>query len=111
VIVQNSDPFTYFSRRPIRVCEGAGLDTGTLSLAALKKATVLELPTLIPRVFSGRARTVQRHRQVEGFPGLTEARVESVDERPFPVQVDGDFIGHFDEVEYGILPGGLVAVA
>src|SRR5690348_2615101 len=28
VIVQNSDPFTYFGSRPIRVCEGAGLDTG-----------------------------------------------------------------------------------
>jgi diacylglycerol kinase family enzyme len=111
VIVQNSDPFTYFSRRPIRVCEGAGLDTGTLSMAALKRATVLELPTVIPRVFSGRARIVQRHRQVEGFPGLTQARVESVDDRSFPLQVDGDFIGEFDEVEYGVLPGGLVAVA
>jgi len=111
VIVQNADPFTYFSRRPIRVCEGAGLDTGTLSMAALKHATVLQLPTLIPRLFSGRARTVQRHRQVEGFPGLSSARVESVDERPFPLQVDGDFIGHFDEVEYGVLPGELVAVA
>jgi diacylglycerol kinase family enzyme len=110
VIVQNSDPFTYFSRRPIRVCEGAGLDTGTLSMAALKRATVLELPTLIPRLFSGRARTVQRHRQVEGLPGLTEARVESVDERSFPVQVDGDFIGEFDAVEYGVSPGGLLAV-
>ena len=27
VIVQNSDPFTYFRGRPIRVAEGAGLDT------------------------------------------------------------------------------------
>jgi diacylglycerol kinase family enzyme len=111
VIVQNSDPFTYFSRRPIRVCEGAGLDTGTLSMAALKRASLLELPTLIPRLFSGRARTVQRHRQVQGLPAVTEARVESVDERSFPLQVDGDYIGEFDEVEYGVLPRGLVAVA
>src|SRR4051812_3678541 len=27
-IVQNSDPFTYFASRPIRICERAGLDTG-----------------------------------------------------------------------------------
>jgi diacylglycerol kinase family enzyme len=111
VIVQNSDPFTYFSRRPIRVCEDAGLETGTLSLAALKRATVLELPTLIPRLFSGRASTVQRHRQVEGLPGLTEARVESVDGGPFPVQVDGDYIGEFDFLDYGVLPAGLGAVS
>jgi diacylglycerol kinase family enzyme len=111
VIVQNSDPFTYFSRRPIRICDGAGLYTGTLSMGALKRATLLEVPTLIPRLFSGRARAVQRHRQVQGLSDVTEARVESVDERSFPLQVDGDYIGEFDEVEYGVLPRGLVAVA
>jgi diacylglycerol kinase family enzyme len=50
VIVQNSDPFTFFRRRPIRVTEPAGLDTGSLSAAVLKSATPLELPTLIPRL-------------------------------------------------------------
>ncbi|MFL5825424.1 MAG: diacylglycerol/lipid kinase family protein, partial [Thermoleophilaceae bacterium] len=58
VIVQNSDPFTYFGRRPIRIADGAGIDTGTLSLAVLRRATPLEMPTIIPRVFSGRASTV-----------------------------------------------------
>ena len=29
-IVQNSDPFTYFASRPIRVCEGIAIDDGTL---------------------------------------------------------------------------------
>jgi diacylglycerol kinase family enzyme len=111
VIVQNADPFTYFRRRPIRVAEPAGLDTGSLSVAVLKRATVLELPTLIPRVLSTRARTVLRHRQVEGLGELRELRVDAVDERPFPVQVDGDYIGEFDSVRYGVVPGGLVAVA
>ena len=31
VIVQNSDPFTYFGNRPIRICRGAGLETGSLA--------------------------------------------------------------------------------
>ena len=30
VIVQNSDPFTYFRKRPIRVAEGAGISSGSL---------------------------------------------------------------------------------
>jgi diacylglycerol kinase family enzyme len=111
VIVQNADPFTYFRRRPIRVAEPAGLDTGSLSAAVLKRATVLELPTLLPRVLSTRARTVLRHRQVEGLGELRELRVDAVDDRPFPVQVDGDYIGEFDCVRYGVVPGGLVAVA
>jgi diacylglycerol kinase family enzyme len=111
VIVQNSDPFTFFRTRPIRVIEPAGLETGSLSVAVLKRATVWELPTLIPRLLSSRARTVMSHRQVEPLGQLQELTVESIDERPFPVQVDGDFIGEFDAVEYRALPGGLVAVS
>jgi diacylglycerol kinase family enzyme len=111
VIVQNSDPFTYFRQRPIRVVEPAGLETGTLSVAVLKSATLLELPTLIPRLLTGRARTVMRHRQVEGLPQLQGARVEGLDGHTFPVQVDGDYIGEFDDVEFGVTPGGLLAVA
>jgi diacylglycerol kinase family enzyme len=111
VIVQNSDPFTYFRRRPIRVTEPAGLGTGSLSAAVLRSATPLELPTLIPRLLSGRARTVLRHRQVEGLGELAGLRVEAIDERPFPVQVDGDYIGEYGEVEFGVTPGGLLAVA
>jgi diacylglycerol kinase family enzyme len=111
VIVQNADPFTYFASRPIRICEGAGLDTGSLSLAALRRASVLDLPTLIPRVLSGRARTVLRHSRVESIPRVQRARVDTTDGRPFPVQVDGDYIGEFDQVEYGVSPRALVAVS
>jgi diacylglycerol kinase family enzyme len=111
VIVQNSDPFTYFRKRPIRVVEPAGLDTGSLSVAVLKRATALELPTLIPRLLSGRARSVMRHRQVEPLPELAGARVEAIDDRPFPVQVDGDYIGEYSEVEFGVTPRGLLAVS
>jgi diacylglycerol kinase family enzyme len=111
VIVQNSDPFTYFASRPIRVCEGAGLDTGAISVAALKRATPLEIPTVIARIFSGRAETVSRHRQIEGIGPVTEMRVETADGRSFPLQVDGDYVGDFEAVEYGVVPRGLSAVA
>jgi diacylglycerol kinase family enzyme len=110
-VVQNSDPFTYFRRRPIRVVEPAGLNMGSLSIGVLKRATALELPTLIPRLLSGSARTVMRHRQVEPLLELSGARVEAIDDRPFPVQVDGDYIGEFSEVEFGVKPAGLLAVA
>src|SRR3990170_3207636 len=32
-IAQNSDPYTYFRDQPVRVCGGAALDNGTLSVA------------------------------------------------------------------------------
>ncbi len=111
VIVQNTDPFTYFGRHPIRVCEGAGLETGTLSLAALTSATPLEVPTLIPRVLSGRASTVLGHRHVEGLAQVTDARVSALPGRPFPLEVDGDYIGDFEEVRFSSVPRGLTVVS
>jgi diacylglycerol kinase family enzyme len=111
VIVQNADPFTFFGNRPIRICEPGELDDGTLALAALKRATPLELPTLIPRIFSGSAGSVERHRQVAGFSGVTEALVTSIGEQPFPLQVDGDYLGDFREVRYGISPLALAVVS
>jgi diacylglycerol kinase family enzyme len=111
VVVQNSDPYTYFRERPIRVVEPAGLETGSLAVAVLKHATPLELLTLIPRLLSGRAKTVMRHRQIEPLPGVAGLRVEATDDRPFPLQVDGDYIGEYAEAEFGVLPGGLMAVA
>ena len=110
VIVQNADVLTFFGERAIRVCQGAGLEAGTLSLAALRRVTPLELPTLLPRFFSGRAATVERHRQVEGLPDVREARVVSIGDEPFPVHVDGDHLGRYDEVAYEVVPGGLAVV-
>ncbi|HWH31294.1 MAG TPA: hypothetical protein VNU01_01340 [Egibacteraceae bacterium] len=110
VIVQNSDPFTFYGRRPLRVCEDAGLETGSISLTVLKRATVLEMPTVVPRLFSSSAQRVQRHRQIEGFTGVSHARVTSL-AGTFPVQVDGDYIGEFEQVTYGVAPRSLAVVS
>jgi diacylglycerol kinase family enzyme len=44
---------------------------------------------------------------VQAFDGLDGLRVRSYDERPVPVQVDGDFIGHHEEAVFSVLPAGL----
>jgi diacylglycerol kinase family enzyme len=115
-IAQNSDPFTYFASRPIRVCEGVAFDDGTLSLGVLKRATQRDMPTLIPRLFSEN-RPAARHRQVEHFDDVTEATVSSISTgkdgtpRPFPLQVDGDYIGERTEIALRVDPGALTIVA
>src|SRR4051794_7232071 len=114
-IVQNSDPFTYFGRKPLRVCEGAALDNGTLSAAMLRRAAQRDVPTIAGRVLTERVRT-SSHRQIDHFEGLTEARIESISQRggnlrAFPVQVDGDYIGDHTEIDLGIEPGALTVVA
>lgn len=115
-IAQNSDPFTYFGRQPVRVCEDAALDNGTLSVAMLRRAAQRDVPTIAARVLSQRL-GIPRHRQIDHFSGVTTARLESVSHdaegrvRPFPVQVDGDYIGEHGEVDLGIEPGALTVVA
>ena len=91
--------------------KAAGLNQGSLSIGVLKRATALELPTLVPRLLSGRAKTVLRHRQVESLGELGTLRVEATEDRAFPVQVDGDYIGEFGEIEFSAAPGALLAVS
>jgi diacylglycerol kinase family enzyme len=115
-IAQNSDPFSYFGKQPLRICESAALDNGTLSVAMLRRAAQRDVPTLAARVLTKTLRT-PGHRQIDHFDGATECRVESLSKdaeggiRRFPVQVDGDYIGDHGELELGIEPGALAVVA
>jgi diacylglycerol kinase family enzyme len=115
-LAQNSDPFTYFASRPVRVCEGVAIDDGSLSLGVLKRAAQRDMPTLIPRLFNAK-HAAAGHRQIEHFEGVTEARIESASEskegtpRPFQVQVDGDYIGEKTALSLQVAPGALTVVA
>ena len=115
-LAQNSDPFTYFASRPIRVCEGVEIDDGTLSLGVLRRAAQRDMPTLIPRLF-GEKRPAARHRQITHFEGVTAASIASISrtkdgtQRPFPVQVDGDYIGERTHVDLKVEPGALSVIA
>jgi diacylglycerol kinase family enzyme len=110
-IAQVSDPYTYFASRPIRLCGDVSMTDGTLGLTVLKRATPIAIPTLLGRVFTGNPDTVQNHRQVEGFRRLHGAVIESRDERPLPIQVDGDHVGEFARVELAVEPLGLSVVS
>jgi diacylglycerol kinase family enzyme len=109
-IVQNAAPYTYFGNRPVHVAEGAALDSGDLAGIVLKRARPIEVPTIIWRALSQRAR-VTRHRQVEPFGGVTSMAIKSLDERPLPLQVDGDYIGEVHEAVFGVTPRGIAVVA
>ena len=105
-----------FASRPIRVCENVAIDDGTLSLGVLRRATQRDMPTLIPRLFS-EARPAARHRQIDHFENIAGATIESLSEtkdgvrRPFPVQVDGDYIGERTRLELSIAPGALTVIS
>jgi diacylglycerol kinase family enzyme len=115
-IAQNSDPFTFFGNQPLRVCDNVTLDDGTLSVAMLRRAAQRDVPMIAARVLASGLRASE-HRQIEHFEGVTEFRIESISRdhegliRPFPIQVDGDYIGDHGALEVGIRPGALTIVA
>jgi diacylglycerol kinase family enzyme len=108
-IVQNGSPFTYFKNRPIEIADGAALDSGEFSCCVLHSARPLDMPSITWRAFSRRSR-VARHRHVSGFSDVAELTVRSSDDRPLPLQVDGDYLGEVTEARYSILPRALSVV-
>jgi diacylglycerol kinase family enzyme len=110
VVVQNADPYTYFRSRPVRAAEQCLLDDGVIAGAVLRRSTPTIMPTMIWRLLSARAR-LSKHRAVEGFDGVEELCVRSLDGRPVPLQVDGDHIGDVLEARYGIAPRALAVVS
>jgi len=116
ILAQNSDPFTYFGKQPIHVCENVKFDDGSLGMIILKRANQLDMLNVIPRLLSNRLSTV-KHGQVETFEHMMEAEIRSTTTddtgavRPFPVQVDGDFIGNYEEITLKAAPGALTIIA
>ncbi|MFL5906142.1 MAG: diacylglycerol/lipid kinase family protein [Solirubrobacterales bacterium] len=115
-IAQNTDPFTYFANLPIRICEDIEYDDGTLAMALLERAKQRDMLPIAARVLSRRFHT-SRHRKIHEFDDVGEAMVRSIsmDEegqpRPFPVQVDGDYIGEYTELRFSVDPAALTVVS
>ncbi len=109
-IVQNAAPYTYFGERPVHMGEEATLDSGDLAGVVLERASPIDIPTITWRALSSHAR-ISRHRRVRPFSGLAHLRVRSLDGRPLPLQVDGDYIGEVQEARFGVTPRGLLVVS
>lgn len=113
-VVQNSDPYTYFNSLPVHVCDGPSLDDGFLSMVVFENARWSDAPELAWRLLSSRPR-VARHRRLRSLTELRSVRVTALDRggelAPFPLQVDGDYVGDFSEARFEVSPGALLVVA
>jgi diacylglycerol kinase family enzyme len=109
-IVQNGTPFTYFKDRPIELAEDVALDSGALAASVLHRTTPFGLPRIGWRALSPNGR-IGADRHVTGISELTELTVRTADERPLPLQVDGDFLGNVAVARYSILKEALTIVS
>ncbi len=111
-VAQNGRPFTYFGHREIDLSPSAGLTKGSLSLTVLDRGNPLDFAPLVTRLLSQKL-AVSDNRHVKVAAEFAEATVRPRKEGGprIPLQVDGDYVGDFDEVRFRALPGVLAVVA
>jgi diacylglycerol kinase family enzyme len=109
-IVQNAEPYTYFGDRPVHMADGASSSSGDLSGIVLRRASVIDMPTILLRAFASGLR-VTAHRRVTAMRSTDPITIRSLDERPLPLQVDGDYVGETAEARFRVVPEGLLIVS
>jgi diacylglycerol kinase family enzyme len=105
-IVSNQSPYTYLGSRPLVVAPGAGLDQ-PLALTAFR---TISIPALIPAAGSAivGGDLVMRSPHIVQREQLAALTISS--DRPYPWQVDGDYLGDVERLEVRYEPEALTIV-
>ena len=99
-ICLKTDPYTYLGNWPLTVAPGTGLGTGLALVLFLD----LGLATL-GRAIGAALRHPEHLGELPGVEVVDNVESLSVEgHRPFPYQVDGDFLGWVDRLELGCRP-------
>ena len=99
-IALNTNPYTFLGNRPLDIAPDAGLDKPLVfvTVTSMGFATILSVAASA----LGVGRPIARHRRVDYRPGIVAATV--VGDRPFPYQVDGDFLGETERLVFKHAP-------
>jgi len=92
----NTDPYTYLGNLPLHVVPEANLDSGlgTVTLRSLKSQHLVKIVMDALRPPAG----LTANKFLDLRSDLDHATLKA--RRPLPVQVDGDFIGTFSDIEF-----------
>jgi diacylglycerol kinase family enzyme len=105
-ICQKIDPYTFLGDRPLRVAPETGFDTG-LSLLTFR---TLDLTTLVSVAISTLrgGRHLRHHRRLTRAADLDRIIISGYGE--FPYQVDGDYLGQAERLEFSWEPDALTLI-
>jgi diacylglycerol kinase family enzyme len=105
-ICLNSNPYTYLGRIPLNLAPDADLDRG-LVMATFRSLQFGPFLGLVASVLR-RGSHFRRHRSVDYRTDLAEATV--IGHGPLPYQVDGDYLGEAERLEFRHEPDALTVV-
>jgi diacylglycerol kinase family enzyme len=95
-ICLNTNPYTYLGNRPLNLCPAAGLDTG-LAMVTLRSLAFARILQAAGVALAGRG-GLGRLRHVDERTHLGKLTVTGYG--PFPYQVDGDYLGEVESLEF-----------
>jgi len=98
----NTNPYTYVGNRPFDIAPEADLDHG-LAMVTVRSMRALRFLRIMGKAIRGNG-SLPRDRWVHYRPDMVEFTVEAVGGRPFPYQIDGDYLGNIDRVEFRHVP-------
>jgi diacylglycerol kinase family enzyme len=102
VIVQNAAPWTYLGDRPVNPCPDASFETG-LDVMAMRQ---LHVPSTTRTVQQILAKQPQPHgKRVLALHDLNAFTLRT--DRPMAFQVDGDYLGERNKIEFLSVPEAL----
>lgn len=101
-IIMNTNPYTYLGTRPFDIVPSTGLSTG-LSVVTFKSMKTTHMLRTMAAALRGGG--------VPEYPWLdirTDVRrVVATDSRAFPYQLDGDYLGEIQKVDFEFIPDAL----
>lgn len=102
-LVLNRGPYTYLGERPVRLAAGADFDTGFAVACFRSLGLVSTIAAAARALLNADGLTDGRSVRVER--GVKQLVITS--SRPFPYQLDGDYIGRVSELRLAHIPASL----
>ena len=106
-ICLNTDPYTYLGSRSLSLSSDADLSR-SLVMISINSLRVNRLLNLVSGAIRG-STAFHNHSYVDYRADVTDFRVEG--HRPFPYQVDGDYLGEVTSLDFSYAPSVLKLVA
>jgi diacylglycerol kinase family enzyme len=108
-VVSKTSPYTFLGNRPLVLAPEAGLDS-PLSITVIKTRHAPAMLGLAAAAFTS-PRRLHKHRDVVHRDGLRAFTITATDpDAPVPYQVDGDYLGDVERLDFAFEPDALTLV-
>jgi diacylglycerol kinase family enzyme len=103
----NTNPYTYLGTRPLNLAPDATIDN-PLTMVTIRTLALRRIGRLAASALAGEGKKLRHSRFVDYRPNVHAVTVKA--QRPFPYQVDGDFLGYAQRLDFSYEPDAILMV-